>query len=758
MRKTVRTARQAVVVAAAFAFLSSMQCAAEEPRYTINLNGIWDFEQSEKAFVPQEFTRKAPVPGLITLAKPKIEGYETLFFRPDKVEYGEHYDLLESKRKPRYSWYRRMVFVPKELEGTCAVLTLLKSQYVTNVLVNGIDVGTSIACFTPIEFSVTDALRFGQDNEILVRVGDRAFLPSEAAGGTDKEKANYIPGIWDDTYLSFTGKLRIWRVLLLPKVSEKKVTAKLLVRSFYPAQTTYGGLMTDLCRVRVNILDKQGGNETSGGGEREFKARRDNLTEIVLDIPMVNAHLWTPDDPFLYTAGISLYNGDKASDAVEVRFGMRDFGRKGKHFTLNGKQILLRGTNITLHRFFEDPDCNALPWDRQWVKKLLSDIPKQLDWNAMRICVGIAPRLWYDIADQSGLLLQNEWMYWQNHGWDEQIRAEYTDWVWADGSHPSIAIWDAINENWDPFIGNTLIPELKKLDDTRIWDAGYMTSDDMAFDEMDEPHPYMAWGGRGNFGDYMVKNPYSLGDLDYRPETLLSSINSSSAQLVNEYGWIWLWRDGQPAKLTVPNYNFYLGKNATAQQRRNLQAYWLQLETEWLRSERSLAGVLAFCYLTNNYGFTGDWFIGDIKDLRPGPTLAWFRHCFAPAAAFIDLTDERYTKHIAPHQGGSELVFNLVGVNDEPNDVNGQVKVKLLDAGGKQVAENNVEISIPAYGKCYVPTKLQLPQRSGGYLMLAEFTPGGIVAPLPIISRRYIKVGKKDAYTYFDYESQPLKY
>ena len=37
----------------------------------------------------------------------------------------------------------------------------------------------------------------------------------------------------------------------------------------------------------------------------------------------------------------------------------------------------------------------------------------------------------------------------------------YTNWVWSDGNHPSIVIWDAINENWDSYIGNTLIPELK---------------------------------------------------------------------------------------------------------------------------------------------------------------------------------------------------------------------------------------------------------------------------------------------------------
>jgi hypothetical protein len=35
----------------------------------------------------------------------------------------------------------------------------------------------------------------------------------------------------------------------------------------------------------------------------------------------------------------------------------------------------------------------------------------------------------------------------------------------------------------------TIIPELKQLDPTRIWDAGYMTSSQMGNDEMDEPHP-----------------------------------------------------------------------------------------------------------------------------------------------------------------------------------------------------------------------------------------------------------------------------
>jgi hypothetical protein len=57
-----------------------------------------------------------------------------------------------------------------------------------------------------------------------------------------------------------------------------------------------------------------------------------------------------------------------------------------------------------------------------------------------------------------------------------------------------------------------------------------------------------------------------------------------------------------------------------------------------------------------------------------------------------------------------------------------------------------------------VPTELQLPRQSGGYLLLAEFKHAGINASSPAISRRYIKVGKKDTYDYFEYQPQPLKY
>lgn len=719
--------------------------AIDGERTTINLNGIWQFDQTVNAFPPASFTRTIPVPGLIHLAEPKIEDYEKFFKRPDKVKSKEGRNLYNVDYTPRYSWYRKSVFIPKTLEGNEGMITIKKSQYVTQVYINGNDVGTSMACYTPVEFPISRAIKYGAENEILIKVGDRIWLPSEAAGGTDQEKEHYLPGIWDDVLVSFTGKFRVNRLLALPSVSGKKVTVKALIRNFIPAQLMNNDPMKDSVTLDISIAEKLTGKVVASK-TGHFAAKRDNLSEAVLEIPIKDFTNWSPDKPFLYVANAILKSNKGVSDYISKQFGMRDFTRKGKFFYLNGEKIILRGTNVTLQRFFEDPDCGNLVWNKEWVKKLLVDYPKQLNWNMMRICVSIAPDFWYDLADEYGLMFQNEWLYWQNHGWDDQIRKEYTDWVWTDGNHPSVAIWDAINENMDDYIGNKLIPELKKLDPTRVWDAGYMTGDQMAQDEMDEPHPYQGplhWIKMENFN----KNPYPLGNLDYKPGILRTIQSSQSAQLVNEYGWIWLWRNGMPSKLTVNLYEYYLGKNSTPEQNRELQAYWLQLETEWLRSEPSIAGVLAFCYLTNNYGYTGDWFIGDIKDLKPSPVLDWFRHAFAPTAVFINLTDERYTKFVKAHSPGSSLKFNLVGLNNLTSPVSGTVKVKLINQKGKTTSEQKLPVKLGAYERNEIPVSVSLPSVSGGYVLVAEFTPAN---GSPVISRRFLRIGQEANNSYYN--------
>lgn len=721
--------------------LASAQ-AAESPRTVINLNGIWEFEQTTRSIQPSKFTRKIPVPGLVHLALPRIDEYDKFFKQPDKaVDGGWERALLVTDYTPRYSWYRKEITIGKELKDLEAVLTIKKSQYVTQVFVNGIDLGNYMECYTPIDVAITRALKFDQKNEILLKVGDRYWLPSQAAGGTDKEKEHYIPGIWDDVFLSFTNKIRVSRILALPFFKEKKVTVKAKLWNLNRFSTP-GDPKSDMINYQIKIYEKKARKQVAEA-EGVVALLRDQIGEIEVDIPMANPHAWSPDDPFLYTAEVTLRFNKLESDRVEDAFGIRDFERRGKSFYLNGEKIYLRGSNITLQRFFEDPECANLAWDREWVKKMLIDMPKELNWNSMRICVGIVPDFWYDLADEHGLLFQNEWLYWQMHGWDDQIKKEFTDWVWADGSHPSIAIWDAINENQNQFIGNVLIPGLKILDPTRIWDAGYMTASQMANDEMDEPHTY-----QGRKKDGSMKTPYPLGSLTFRPEIVKGIEESGSAQLVNEYGWVWLWRDGTPSKLTTTIYDYYMGPNTTVAERRNFQAYWLQCETEWMRSNRSIAGVLAFCLLTNNYGYTGDWFIGNIKDLTPGPTMYWFKHCFAPTNVFINLTDERFAKGRSIHKPGEYLSFSLMGINDAIQDKKGSVTVKLINSQGKSVYSVTLSINLPASDRVDIPYAFVLPIIPDGYLLTTEFIEEGTHDKL--LSRRYIKVGAMDQYKFYE--------
>ena len=336
-------------------------------RVVINLNGTWQFDQTVNAFPPVKFTRIIPVPGLVHMAEPRIADYDKFFKRADKVEAKEQHNLYNIDYTPRYSWYRKTVFIPNDLKDKQGIITIKKSQYVTQVYVNGFDMGTSMACYTPIEFPITSAIKFGADNEILIKVGDRVWLPSQAAGGTDKEKEHYLPGIWDDVLISFTGSIRVNRLLVLPSVAGKKVTVKAQFRNLNPAQIFFGDSMNDSVTLDISIAEKLTGKVVATKSGR-FNAKRDNISVAELEIPLSKFTNWSPDQPFLYVATATLKSVKGLSDELSKQFGMRDFTRKGKFFYLNGEKIILRGTNVTLQRFFEDPDCGNLVWDKVWVK------------------------------------------------------------------------------------------------------------------------------------------------------------------------------------------------------------------------------------------------------------------------------------------------------------------------------------------------------------------------------------------------------
>jgi hypothetical protein len=767
--------------------LSGNVLMSQKHQDVIMLNGVTDYEQTEFAFPPEKFNHKVPVPGLIDLAEPILEQYDKYF---------------SGKQELKYHWYRFIFKVPIKYENKFATLILLKSMFNTQIILNGYDCGTYMQCSTPIETNLTPYLRFNnEENTLLVRVGEEKRIPRESAMGFDREKFAYIPGIWDDIFINFTGPVRITKTLILTSYNKKQVTVKLKIENvskifqrnmeFAYADYTITGFMKE----------KKSGKRITGDFIIHDKVKSQLENTHVVTVPVLNPVPWSTENPYLYEMVLSA-NTDSitidqygnpenkqriypkylmgTSDIVTTNVGMRDFTSVENYFALNGKRYFLTGSDITLNRFFEDRDRKGLPWDKKWVEDMFVRIPKSLGWNTFRVCIGLLPGFWYDLADEYGILLQNEYPMWQYRGSDSEIEKEYTDWVWSDGSHPSIVIWDALNEQKSDFIGNRLIPELLKLDPTRIWDAGYMTENDMKI-QMKEDHQYSLGFGWWDT-DKTIKSQrdsFTFG--------AFSPVNSNPkhdvASLVNEYGWIWQTRDGTESAIRVngnflPNqetpytdnyeyyepggevlykdrdiFEFFLGKKATAYERFQFQAYYLAVEAEELRASKSHGGILSLSYLTNNRGYTGDWWLDNVADLKPSQTLLMQYHISKLFAVFINHEDQRYNKNGGFYKPATPQNINLFATNESGETESGKVTLKCIDAEGKATLLKELDVELEPFGYKSIPVNVQIPEKEGGYMLLTELSDDAAKeSDIKQVSRRYIRVGDIEKPIFYDYQ------
>ena len=163
--------------------------------------------------------------------------------------------------------------------------------------------------------------------------------------------------------------------------------------------------------------------------------------------------------------------------------------------------------------------------------------------------------------------------------------AQYSEWMRDNWNHPSVAIWDAQNETRADELERHH-PRRARLDlSNRPWENGYNLP--VGPDDPVEDHPYLF---------SRLGNGFEMADLERMTgaKSSNSAHPSGHAAFINEYGWLWLNRDGTPTVLTKDVYARLVGANATADERREWNAYLLGGLTEFWRAHRNFAGVLHF--------------------------------------------------------------------------------------------------------------------------------------------------------------------
>jgi beta-galactosidase len=668
-------------------------CRNEVKRRTISLEGTWKIAEGSMTEAPELYDHTVPVPGLISMATPA--------FKEVGPKVSDRRSLIQDDTLREAFWYYRTF----NLDGPVpevAIIKVAKAMFGTKVYLNGRDMGEHLPCFTPGYFDVKDALKTGI-NELRIRVGScRNSIPPNIPDGFDFEKERYIPGIFDNVELILSGTPRIVTVQAAPEISDEQVRIQVRLKNKNKTDAS-----------RISFVVKETRSQKIAGKLTTNVNFSRNAEEKLVEVlfPIKSCRLWSPEDPFLYDLVVTT-DGDK----YETRFGMREFryDTLSGQTILNGKPYFMRGTNITLYRFFEDTACKDLPWNNDWVRKLHQSF-KQFHWNGVRYCIGLAPEEWYRIADEEGILIQNEFPIWYGgRGWcvwpaelkADELEKEYTEWMQEQWNHPSVVIWDASNETVS-HDGRTeeiaeAVKKVRSLDmSNRPWDNSY--SNVRSPGDVMELHPY-----------HFYDPGFSLKDIaraDINPGG--QSGKSNFMKIINEYGWLWLNRDGSPTTLTMDLYKNLLGENSTVNQRRHLYATYLAAETEFWRCHRQCAAVLHFTTLaySRKDGQTSDHFrdVGNV--LYDDEFMKYMPDAFSPVGLMLDEWGDEI-------ETGISHDFKIMVINDLEPEWEGKVWVRIFDQD-RIISERSAGINIPSFGQDSVRISLMTPVSPGTYTVIA---------------------------------------
>jgi beta-galactosidase len=712
--------------------------APGEGRLTVSLDGIWQIADSVLPDdIPVAYEHTGPVPGMANLATPPfpdVDAYlsaESILDRRDfKMQPESELAKLVpgSKQKRNHLWYRKSFRAPAKKE--VAILKINKAQFGTGVWLNGKKIGDHYSCFTAGYFNLTGAMNWEGENLLLVRIGAHPdVVPPGIPTGIDFEKNRWTPGIYDRISLLLSDNPVIETLQVSPRINPREIVVQTKIRNYGGSRSFTLQHQVEEWKSQRHVAESKPQSLSLGAGEER------TVTET---ISLPDAMLWSPENPVLYKLTAST-----GGDSFSTRFGVREFrfDTATKRAFLNGKVYFMRGSNITLHRFFDDPQCQALPWDETWLRKLLIDIPKHMNWNSFRFCIGPVPDQWLDLADEAGLLIQNEYFVWtlgqgQEKRWskDELIR-EYKEWMRDNWNHPSVAIWDATNETVADVFGDEIIPAVRSLDlSDRPWENSWNVPSGP--NDPAECHPYLFISTPGQPPKFQMTDLEKMSGAETPADS--GVLTTAHARILNEYGWLWLLRDGTPTNVSIEVYNQILGPNATGEQRLELNAYLLAGLTEFWRAHRNFAGVLHFVYLSSNYPgvYTADHF-KDIQNLVLDPHFEdYMRQAFKPLGVYINFWQPTL-------EAGSKHRFFVMMINDQYSEAQGNLRLSLEGEGDTEIFRRDLPFAIPELGQQTYKFDVVIPDAPGKCLLRAAAYRNGEEQQGPTLSRRKVSIVTK---------------
>ena len=270
--------------------------------------------------------------------------------------------------------------------------------YYAEVSVNGKQLG-HMGPYVPYEFDATRAIREG-DNTVEVLIRD--LVQGRDSSGKDAIAIGVNPG-WE----AYGGIIRETWIEIRPVYFIEDVCLEYKLSSDFShascgARVTLNASASGNAQVNVNLL--HGSVEVAHGSSPVQL----HLGQVDADVEFEVEHplLWSPEEPHLYTLGITLEAGSEA-DVFRTRTGFRHLAINGRQFEWNGRPLYLQG--LCRHDMWLD---QGFTLSREQMREDMRAI-KAMGANFVRLVHYPHDRYIVDLAEELGLLVTEEPGYWQ---------------------------------------------------------------------------------------------------------------------------------------------------------------------------------------------------------------------------------------------------------------------------------------------------------------------------------------------------------
>jgi beta-galactosidase len=354
--------------------------------------------------------------------------------------------------------YRRICSVPKDWSGMRIKIRCEAVYSKCTVWVNNVEFEKHVGGFTPFELDITDVVRVGEDNTIIMSVQNESIADFAASGSW--YAGHPLGGITRKIYLFAVPQVNIASFHVGTEFDEDYKDANLKVMLDIAND---GGAKASNVHAELSLTGPDEEKIAISPNSINFgEVEAGEIINRVIDIPIDSPKKWDSEHPNLYILKIKLFTDNEWVQTYR-RVGFRQVEIRGNQLYVNNQPVKLHGVNRhethpTQGRSLSAETCKK---DAQLIHGAncnfvrTSHYPPSEEFIEACDELGIfvldeAPFCWIDgehMKQHKRTLPDNP----EPHEEDPEFRPAILNQTLAmlerDRSHPSVILWSLVNES-----------------------------------------------------------------------------------------------------------------------------------------------------------------------------------------------------------------------------------------------------------------------------------------------------------------------